>query len=187
MDLIDDPALTSPPASGLSTQLAAPLPGDTAADAAAAAARVAQVEAAYSTTPHFWHGIQLAPFAISREADWKLHRTALNAPPLMDIAAQPEAMIQDALRMLFFLAHDPTVWLSIPAMRQDTDGNWLAISAFEKALTLEEKIRTWSDTHVPRRDYPLAVSLFYQIFNAASETRATVLPDPAHNPERAKK
>ncbi len=180
----DDPARAiATGGSGLSTQLHAPFAAE-ADEGPAAAARAAEVSAAYATPAPMWKDIPLAPLAISREGDWLLHRTALGAPPLEQIISQPQAMIGDALRVLWFLAHDPAEWLSLPSMQQIGD-RWVQRTAQERALDLETRIRKWGDQHVANEEHGLLVTLFYQLYNGTRETRTAVKQSPHHDPVKA--
>jgi len=180
--IIDDPALNAgAPTPGHSEQVTSPF---NAADHAEAGRRAEEVHAAYSAGTTHWKHIALAPFAISREGDWLLHRTTLGCPPLEQIITRPQAMLSDALRVLWFLAHDPSAWLSIASMHE-IDGRWHVRSAHDRAMEIEASIRAWADEHVESSEHALAVMLFYQLYNGTRETRATVKPSRNHDPEKA--
>lgn len=183
--ILDDPALAAAlPTSGHAQQITAPFAHEEAADTAARAARAEEVNAAYAVTGRHWKALPLAPFAISREADWLLHRTALGCPPLEQIIQQPQAMLSDALRVLWFLAHDPAAWLSLASMHQ-VEGRWQPRTAHDRALELEATIRTWADEHVSNDEHTLAVLLFYEIYNGTRETRTSVKPSKEHDATKA--
>lgn len=149
-----------------------------------------EVQAAYGVKPYFWKQIQLAPFAIDREGDWMQHRSLLGAAPLGDIIRLGPAMVPDALRVLWFLAHDPAEWLSMPNMKQvqgeDGEPQWIRLTSQERALELETKIRAWAAQHVTRDEGPLAVNLFYDIFNSAHSTQAIAKPHERRDDQKAK-
>jgi hypothetical protein len=179
--ILEDPALAAAlPTSGHAQQLTAPFAHEDPTDTAARTARAEEVAAAYAVTPRHWKDIPLAPFAISREADWLLHRTALGCPPLEQLIQQPQAMLSDALRVLWFLAHDPVAWLSLPSMRE-VEGRWQPRTAHDRALELEATIRAWADEHVSNDEHALAVLLFYEIYNGTRETRTSVKPSKDHD------
>lgn len=185
--MIDDPAiLAGTQTPGTSKPLAPPLRSDDPGDERNAQQTADAVNAAFNRRPFTWKNIPLAPLAISREGDWQAHRTALGAPPLGDLIMQPKAMIPDALRVLWFLAHEPREWLSVPAMVQGPDGNWQQRTAHDIALEIETKIRDWADQHINPGEHALAVNLFYDILNGSRETRTRVKPDKHHDPERSK-
>lgn len=183
--LTEDPAISAAAAtSGHADQVAPPFAA-VLEDGPAAQARAQEVTAAYATPPRQWKDIPLAPLAISREGDWLLHRTALACHPLEQIILEPRAMISDAIRVLWFLAHDPAVWLSIPAMKTGPDGRWQTRSAHERALELEMQIRAWADQHIANEEHALAVTLFYEIYNGTRETRTAVKPSKHHDATKA--
>ncbi len=124
--------------------------------------------------PFFWKNIQLAPFAIDREGDWKLHRELLGAPPLDEVIRSPHAILPDALRVLFFCAHAPSSWIGLPTMKEQ-DGRWIRINGHEQAMMLEMMIREWAGEQILRQDGAAAVNLFYDIFNSSQSTRAIAL------------
>lgn len=192
--IIDDPAFSVAAAGdGFSQALEAPLPAlkeDAGVDDVASQQAEA-VEAAYGAASRQWKGIPLAPFAISREADWRQHRTALRCMPLEDLIADPQALLPDALRVLWFLAHDPAEWLGTPSMQQvDADtpaARWVRRPAFEMALEVERKVRAWADEHISSAEHALAVQFFYDVFNSTQTCRTTVVPDKHRNEAKAKK
>lgn len=183
--MIDDPAFTTAAQdTGLSRPMVAPLPPATDAETAAVAAQGEHIATVYGMWPQMWKDVPLAPFAISREGDWRQHRAALGCAPLEDLVFKPEAMLPDALRVLWFLAHDPAEWLAVPSMKE-AEGRWINRTAQEMAFEIETKIRAWADQHVDGNDHALAVALFYQLFNASREARVTVKPDKHHDATRA--
>lgn len=121
--------------------------------------------AAFAAPPFQWKDITLQPFAIDREGDWLLHRKQMGAPPLSDIISDVGAMALDAMRVLWFCAHEPADWLS-PAR-----------DAATRALAVETRIRDWARTHIDGTEIPAAVALFYEIFNRAHSTRAIISSD----------
>lgn len=196
--MIDDPAFSvaAPEAeNGLSTAMATGM-GATFTDAGEEdeqrEEQTEAVAAAYggTTAPRFWKEIPLAPFAISREADWRQHRTALGAMPLEDLITQPQALVPDALRVLWFLAHDPAEWLSTPSMEIADAGTanerWVRRTAQAMAMTVERKIRAWADAHISGAEHALAVQVFYDIFNSSQVTKTIVKADKHHSEAHAK-
>lgn len=125
----------------------------------------ATTAAAFSAPPFKWKDITLQAFAIDREGDWLLHRKQMSAPPLSDIIADVGAMALDAMRVLWFCAHDPSEWL-VPAR-----------DAATRALSVETRIRDWARDHIDGTEIPAAVALFYEIFNRAHSTRAIISSD----------
>lgn len=146
-----------------------------------------ELDANFGASPFFWKGRELAAFAIDREGDWNRHREALEDGPLKDLIRHPFALLPDALRVIWFCAHEPREWLSMPGMEQDSEGNWRRLTQKEKALNLEERIRAWSRVHIDNSEQALAVSLFYDIYQRAQSTRATSRPSPHHDAQREKK
>lgn len=145
------------------------------------------LDANFGASPFFWKDQELAPFAIDREGDWNRHREALEDAPLKEVIRQPFALLPDALRVIWFCAHEPREWLSMPGMEQDNEGNWKRLSQKEKALNLEERIRAWSREHIDNSEQALAVSLFYDIYQRAQSTRATSRPSPHQDLQHEKK
>jgi len=159
---------------------------DGAEDVATDNAHAAEVNQAFGTKPFFWKDIQLAPFAIDREGDWQRHRETLGEPPLSEIIRNAQAMLNDALRVIWFCAHDPKTWLSIPAMVRDDDGNWTRQSTMDRAIVLEEKIRAWSRENVANNEQSMAVAIFYEMFQSAYSTKATPKPSEHSSAQRSK-
>ena len=166
---------------------------DDADESEAIETRSAEVEQVYSVKPFFWHGIQLAPLAISREGDWMMQRELLDAPPLNEIIHRSSAMAPDALRVLWFLAHDPSEWLNMPSTKlvkstdnPEDEGRWVRLSAKERAMELEAKIRAWGEVNVAIYEGAEMVSLFYDIYTSAHSTRATAKPSDRKSEERSK-
>lgn len=121
--------------------------------------------AAFAAPPFKWKDITLQPFAIDREGDWLLHRKLVGAPPLGEIIADVGAMTLDAMRVLWFCAHDPADWLAPAA------------DVTSRAQSIETRIREWARLHIEGNEIPASVSLFYEIFNRAHSTRATISGD----------
>lgn len=175
---------------GLGIPVAAPIMMDDVPDTDTSQTKAAEVKAAFAAHPFYWKNIQLAPFAIDRESDWLLHREVLFAPELNDIMNQPNAMMPDVCRVLWFLSHDPAEWLSMPGMKQfgeEHDFRWVRLSSHERALALELKIREWAVRHIHHAEGVAALTLFYEIYTRAQATRATALPHETHDASRAKK
>lgn len=145
-----------------------------------------EVNQSFGIKPFYWKDIELAPFAIDREGDWQRHREAMNEPPLGEIIRNAQAMLNDALRVLWFCAHEPREWLSIPSMIRDDEGAWARQSTMDRALMLEDKIRTWSRDNVANNEQAMAVSLFYEIFQSAYSTKAVPKPSEHSSASRAK-
>lgn len=172
---------------------AAPVPVmhvDGESDGMDSQAKAAEVDAAFGSRPFFWKEKRLAPFAIDREGDWLRHRELLEDPPLSDVIRLPFAMVPDAVRVLWFLSHDPSEWLNIPGMKQvdagDGELRWIRMSGKERAILLEEKIRTWGAAEVANHEGSLAVKLFYDIYHSAQTTRAIAKPHERHDPQKSK-
>jgi hypothetical protein len=177
---------------GFGIPVAAPIIMDDVADSdtSTAATKAAEVNAAFTAQPFFWKDIQLAPFAIDREADWLRHREVLFEPELNDLIQQPNAMMTDVCRVLWFLSHDPQEWLAMPGMKQlgeEHDFRWVRLTSHERALALEMKIRQWAAKHIHHSEGITALNLFYAIYTRAQATRATALPHETHDAQRAKK
>ncbi len=107
-------------------------------------------------------------------------------PPLGEIIRNAQSMLTDALRVLWFCAHSPREWLSIPSMIRDDEGNWTRQSTMDRALMLEDKIRAWSRENVANNEQAMAVSLFYEIFQSAYSTKAVPKPSEHSSATRAK-
>jgi hypothetical protein len=149
-----------------------------------------QLDEAFTARPFFWKHFQLAPFAIDREADWLRHRVMLQEPTLDELIREPNAMMADVARVLWFLTHEPEEWLALPSMKQlgeAEDYRWVKLAAFDRAMSLELKIRAWSAEHIHHSEAVQALALFYDIYNRAQSTRATSRPSPQHDASREKK
>jgi hypothetical protein len=155
-------------------------------DAQTDTAHAATVSEAFTAKPFHWKDKELAPLAIDREGDWQRHREIMGDPQLHEIIRNPQSMVIDALRVIWFCAHDPKVWLSIHSMVMDDEGNWTRRTAQEKALVLEDKIRQWSRDNVANNEQAMAVSLFYDIYQRAQSTRAVPKPSEHSNEQRSK-
>jgi hypothetical protein len=155
-------------------------------DTTAADRHAGDVDAAFGVVPFFWKSQELAPFAIDREGDWQRHREIMGDPQLHEIIRTPQSMVMDALRVIWFCAHDPREWLSIPSMTIDEEGAWVRRTAQERALIIEEKIRSWSRDNVANSEQAMAVSLFYDIFRSAQKTRAVPKPSENSSEQRSK-
>lgn len=149
--------------------------------------RTAEVEAAYGVQTFFWKDLPLQPFAISIEGDWMRHREILGDAPLGEVINLGIAMVPDALRVIWFCSHEPREWLMLPTMARGEDGEWRKLTGQERAFSLEEKIRKWADANVSRQEWPLAVSVFYQLYNSAQITRAVAKPSEHTKEASAKK
>jgi len=172
---------------GTSTQAVAPILKDDPQDEIDLGRRESEVNQAWGCKLWHWKEKQLAPFAIDREGDWLRHRELLNEVPLAEIIGKPQLMLNDALRVLWFLAHEPVEWLNIPSMRYDgEEAGWHRLSAFDRAYLLELKIREWSAANVRREEGALAVQVFYEIYSSAHETRAVAKPGERHDSARSK-
>lgn len=175
---------------------AAAIPGvpvmavDAGDDEEASHAKAAQVQQTFGARPFYWKERELAPFAIDREGDWLRHRELLEEAPLSEVVRLPFAMVPDAIRVLWFLSHPPSEWLSLPGMKQveseDGELRWVRLTGKERAILLEEKIRAWGAANVANHEGSLAVKLFYDIYESAQSTRAIAKPHERHDPNRAK-
>ena len=94
-------------------------------------------------------------------------------------------MIPDALRVLWFLSVEPDEWLSVAAMKRTEEG-WILRSPHERAMEVEMKIRKWAAENVRGNEGPLAVNLFYDIFQSAHSTKAVARPSEHQREDRAK-
>lgn len=191
--LIPPPELTEdlgPVESGISQVMASPVPFIDPDEDQPAVQRVAtEVNQAFGVTSFFWKDLELKPFSISREADWMRHRELLGDAPLKEVISLPFAVLPDALRVLWFCAVDPQEWLSIPGMVQEDIEEkmvWRRLTGQEKAFLVEAKIREWADQHVTRAEGPLAVTLFYDIYNSSQGTRAVAKPGEHHSETKEK-
>ena len=132
---------------------------------------------AFQTEQRTWKGTPLAPFAIDREGAWMLHRHMVGAPPLPDIIENVGAMALDAIRVLWFCAHEPNEWLAAPDGERAADLTWHKFTPTERAQRLEQRISEWSREHITGAEIPEAVSTFYELFSAAHSTRTTTASD----------
>jgi len=175
---------------GLGRPVADPIMLDDCPDTEPEETKTSSVNAAFTAQPFFWKNIQLAPFAIDREGDWLRHRETLHEPDINELLSEPNAMMPDVCRLLWFLSHEPVEWLSMPGMKQlgeDQNFRWVKLTAYERALALEMRIREWAVDHIDHNDGVMAMQLFYQIYQRAQATRATALPHETHDAQRAKK
>lgn len=137
-------------------------------------ASAAQETAAAFSAPAFrWKDITLHPFAIGRESAWMLHRHMIGAPELNDVITNVGAVLPDALRVLWFCAHDPAEWISAPGGEMADGITFLRFTPAERAQRLEMRITEWSSDLVDGSEINSAVSLFYQLLTTAHSTRAT--------------
>lgn len=149
-----------------------------------------EVQNAFGALPFFWKDKELAPFAIDREGDWLRHREMIEDAPLDEVIRKPFAMVPDALRLLWFLSHEPNEWLGIPGMKEietEDDGTrWIRLTGKDRALALEAKIRAWANNNVAHSEATTAVGLFYDIYNRAQMTRAVSKPSERHDAQKSK-
>jgi hypothetical protein len=183
---VDEAAHLNLESNGFGVPASAPIMMDDD-DESDASSKKTNLDADFGALPFFWKGRELAPFAIDREGDWNRHREALEDGPLKDLIRHPFALLPDALRVIWFCAHEPREWLSMPGMIQDSEGNWKRLTPKEKALNLEETIRAWSRENIDNSEQALVVSLFYDIYQRAQSTRATSRPNAQHDASREKK
>lgn len=152
--------------------------------------RASEVESAFSAPAFFWKDKELAPFAIDREGDWLRHRELLEEAPLDELIRLPFAMLVDAMRVLWFLAHEPKEWLGIPGMKEiDTDdggSRWVRLTGKERAMVLEDKIRAWGAANIAHSEATTAVTLFYDIYTRSQSTRAIAKPGERHDDRKSK-
>ena len=184
------PENLAPTESGAAQKIApAVMMDDSPDEATAADERASEVAQAYGVKPFFWRDIKLAPLSIDREGDWNMHRELIDAPALHEIIRKSAAMAPDALRVLWFLAHDPSEWLDMPGSKFVTDsedGRWVRMTGKERALELEKKIRAWGAENVSGSEGVDMVSLFYDIYQSAHSTRATAKPSERKSDDRSK-
>lgn len=131
---------------------------------------------AFSASPFEWRGKQLAPFAVSREADWMLHRCLIGAPPLSTLIGDQGAMWPDAIRVVWFCSHDPEVWQTkppVPCIDNDDDRD----EPTRRAIAVEREIRAWADRSFTADEMKSIVLLFFRIFNRAHKNHAVVKSD----------
>lgn len=102
-----------------------------------------------------WDGQPLAPFAVDREGDWRCHRAALGLPELGRVMS--EAFLADAIRIVYFCAHEPRQWLRL-------------LSDPER---LELEIRSWAASAIRPGQQGDITALAIGIFNSAYTNRAT--------------
>lgn len=142
---------------------------------AAESADLAQ-QKAVAATPFEWKGRLLAPFAISREADWRLHRLLIGAPPLSIALHDVNSSWADALRVVWFCLHEPETWLHMPPVpvSDDSDDRDLAT---RRALAVEIAIRKWADAEIRNGEMNEVLNLFFAIFNRAHSTHAAVVSE----------
>lgn len=152
--------------------------------------RANEVQNSFGASPFFWKEKQLAPFAIDREGDWLRHREMMEDAPLDEVIRKPFAMVPDALRVLWFLSHEPSEWLGIPSMKEieteDGGTRWIRLTGKERAIALEMKIREWGNSAVHHSEATMLVGLFYDIYNSAQSTRAIAKPSERHDAQRSK-
>lgn len=152
--------------------------------------RADEVQAAFSTPVFHWKNKELAPFAIDREGDWLRHRELMEDAPLDEVIRKPFAMVPDAMRVLWFISHEPNEWLGIPSMKEieteDGGTKWIRLTGKERAISLEMKIREWGNANVHHSESTMLVGLFYDIYNSAQSTRAIAKPSERHDDRKAK-
>jgi len=132
---------------------------------------------AFQSEQRTWKGTPLAPFAIDREGAWMLHRHQLGAPPLPEIIDNIGAMALDAMRVLWFCAHDPKEWLAAADGERGADLTWHRFTHAERAQRLEQRIAAWGRENIGGDEIPAAVSMFYDLFSSAHSTRTTTASD----------
>jgi hypothetical protein len=153
-------------------------------------AKPEEVQNAFGAAPFFWKEKELAPFAIDREGDWLRHREMLEDAPLDEVIRKPFAMVPDALRLLWFLSHEPNDWLGIPGMKEveteDGGTRWIRLTGKDRAIELETRIRAWANENVTHSEATMAVGMFYDIYNRAQTTRAIAKPSERHDAQKSK-
>lgn len=171
---------------GLSKGISAPVMVIDSGDDGAGDKHAAEVNQSFGVKPFHWKDTQLAPLAIDREGDWQRHRESLGDPPLGEIIRNAQSMLLDAIRVLWFCAHDPKEWLAVPSMKRDDEGDWTRLSTIDRALVVEEKIRAWGRENIANNEQAMAVSLFYEMFQSAYSTKAVPKPSEHSNAQRSK-
>lgn len=132
---------------------------------------------AFQSDQRTWKDTQLAPFAIDREGAWMLHRHVMGAPPLPEIIDNVQAMALDAMRVIWFCAHDPKEWIAAPDGERGADLAWHRFTPADRAHRLEQRITEWARDNITAAEIPAAVSMFYELFSSAHSTRATIASD----------
>jgi hypothetical protein len=174
------------PENGHGVQTAPPVMviDEEAADPGLSDQHATQLDQAFGVKPFFWKHLPLAPFAIDREGDFMRHRELLGDAPLREVIRLPMALVPDALRVLWFCSHEPREWLMIPTHRQNDEGEWRRLDSQERAMIVEDKIRSWARENVSSTEQALAVETFYEIYQSAQSTRA--ISKPSEHSDRAK-
>lgn len=117
-------------------------------------------EAAYSEEPE-WKGELLQPFSFSRKSLFYSHRVSMGAPHLLEVLGDSMAFLGDALRILYFCAHDPAEYRHLRA----------------KPELLQDAIDAWSDEQVESEEDALeAVTTALTLYNASEVNKAEAVP-----------
>lgn len=115
--------------------------------------------------PNFsWKGIPLAPLAMGREAAWVQHARRIGLPPLDDVINSSEGWLSYGYRLLFFVANEPRVWLSI----------WMN-GGSASPIILEKRIDQWAGEHIAPGDQIAVIKLSLAIYDRAHLNQATIV------------
>lgn len=124
--------------------------------------------AAFSAPPFFWKETELAPLAISREADWLLHCQRIGLPTLDAVINEGDAFLAHAIRMIWFCAHRPSKWLA----------HWIGWDSTVAPYKLDLEIREWADEQItPGDDAIAAIKLALAIHDRARINQATLIDE----------
>lgn len=113
---------------------------------------------AVQAAPFTWRGKELHPFAIDREGDWLMYRTAVGKPPLGSVFADPLAFMSDAIAIVWFCSVEPREWIGV------------------SPLDVDAKIRAWAVENVASGEQDKIIQLAFDIFNRAHMTQAAIKP-----------
>lgn len=113
---------------------------------------------AVQAAPFTWRGKELHPFAIDREGDWLMYRTAIGKPSLAGVISDPPAFLSDAIAIVWFCSVDPREWIGVAP------------------LEIDAKIRAWAVDNVASGEQNDIIQLAFDIFNRAHTTQAAIKP-----------
>jgi hypothetical protein len=125
-------------------------------------------EEAFVAAPWYWREVPLHPLSIGREGDWLIHCHRIGLPPLDEVINKREAFFGHALRMVWFCAHESSVWLSMWMKGRDA-----------APIIMEGEISEWLDKHVLPGEQMALLDLAYEIFDRSRATRAKRVEDGA--------
>jgi hypothetical protein len=115
--------------------------------------------------------------AIDREGDFYAHRAALGLLPLHEVVGSGERFLGDAVRLVWFCAQAPEVWLEAPYGEHERSGRWRAFTPLERALKVEGMIREWAREWVQPGDQKELVRLALRLYDEAYETQVVPVDD----------